>query len=302
MKKDRSHSSGLDIQAEYLTVAQYSAEDHAVTLVAIQPIAPDSAKSHEDAAGRELAALKTRFRFGDAEVNCSLAGTYAIVKKMPVDADETDVDAALSWELGQHIIGSVDEYAFDFEEYGTGADGLREFLVVAYRKEQVERLAGLLRRQKLTPGVIDIDMFALVNVFEANYPEMLAQPAMLLHAETGMARLVFTHHGKYVDHECFEVAQGIDPQTFGERLQEEVARLASQVTLAGGGIGVPIFAAGGLFVQPGYLEASSAAAGNVELLNPFNKIACRVGVDNGQLAAFLPQLSIAVGCALRGNE
>lgn len=302
MKKEHQQFSGLDIQAEYLTVAQYSPAEHAVMLVAIQPISPESGKTSEDAAGRELASLKTRFKFNDADVNCSLSGDYAVIKRVPVDPEEHDVDAALMWELGQNIIGSVDEYAFDFEEYGKSVDGLREYLVVAYRKDMVERMAALLKRQKLSPGVIDLDLFALVNVFEANYPEFGAEPVVLLHAESHNAKIILTHHGKYIDHECFLFTPGIDPHSFVEQLQAEVARLSSFATLSVGDRGVPVFAAGGLFVQPGFMEAAASAAGNIALLDPFKKIGCRVGVDSEQLAAFLPQLSIAVGCALRRIE
>ncbi|MBN1577141.1 MAG: pilus assembly protein PilM, partial [Chitinispirillaceae bacterium] len=206
------------------------------------------------------------------------------------------------WELGQHIIGSVDEYFFDYEQCGRSADGLKEYLIVAYRKEHVEHLTALLKRQKLTPGVIDLDLFALINVFDANYPEYGAQPAVLLHAESEKAQLIMTHHGKYIDHESIDYGPGTDPQTFAERLNAEVERLCSLVTLSGGGTGIPIFAAGGLFVQNGFLETVASVAGNVSLLHPFRKIGCRVGVDNDQLSAYLAQLCVAVGLALRGNE
>jgi Tfp pilus assembly PilM family ATPase len=302
MKKEQNCIVGVDIQKEYLTVAQYAPDDHAVMLVAIQPITLEGGATAVEAAGRELGALKNRFKFSDIEINCALPGDYAIVKKMPVDPEEKQVHAALTWELGQHIIGSIDDYFMDFEPCGQSADGLQEFLVVAYRKEQVAQLTSLLKRQKLAPGVIDLDLFAFINVFEANYPEYAEQPAILLHAETDRAKLIVTHHGKYVDHELIEYDAGIDPPTFAERLKAERQRLCSLANLTDEGDTVPVFAAGGLFVREGFLDQAASAAGNVGLLHPFRKIDCRVGVDQDQLSAYLAQLSIAVGLTLRGND
>jgi len=302
MKKEHNYIVGVDIQKEYLTVAQYAPDEHAVMLVAIQPITLDGEATATEAAGRELGALKNRFKFSDTEVNCALPGDFAIVKKMPVDPEEKQVHAALSWELGQHIIGSIDDYFMDFEPYGQSAEGLQEFLVVAYRKEQVAQLTSLIKRQKLVPGVIDLDLFAFINVFEANYPEYTEQPAILLHAETDKAKLIVTHHGKYVDHEILEYEEDIDPLTFAERLKTERQRLCSLVALTDAGDTIPVFAAGSIFVREGFLDHAASAAGNVALLHPFRKIDCRVGVDQDQLSAYLAQLSIAVGLTLRGND
>ncbi|MBN1309157.1 MAG: pilus assembly protein PilM [Chitinispirillaceae bacterium] len=302
MKPERNCISGLDIQHDYLTVAQYAPDDHAVMLVAIQPITAERGTSPDESLGRELGALRNRFKFVDADINCSLRGEYAIIKKVPVDPEEKEIGTALTWELGQHIIGSVDEYFFDYEECGRSADGLQEYLIVAYRKEHVEHMTALLRRQKLTPCIVDLDLFALINVFEANYPEFKAQPAVLLHAEGEKAQLILTHHGKYIDHESIDYGAMADPQTFAELLNAEVERLCSFATLSGKGTGIPIFTAGSLFIQDGFLESVASVAGNVSLLHPFRKIGCRVGLDNDQLSAYLAQLCVAVGLALRGNE
>jgi Tfp pilus assembly PilM family ATPase len=301
MKQTNATISGLDIQKEYLTVAQYNADEHAVMLVAIQPLSDGGNGSASPALSAEIGALKGKFKFGTAPVNCALSGEFAVIKKVPVESQEKNLDSALQWELGQQIIGSVEEYAFDYQHIGTGPDGIEEYLVVAYRKEQVDAFTSLLKRHKLSAGVVDLDLFALINVFEANYPEEAGRPVLLLHAETARAKLVMTHHGNYVDHDFFSYDDGIDPQTFAGLLQNASQRLCSITTLTGGVAEVPVYAAGSLFTQAGFLEALQSATGNVTLLHPFKKIGCRIGVDSEQLAAFLPQLSVAVGCALRGG-
>ncbi len=301
--KDRGKLiSGLDIQSDYLTIAQYAEDENAVVLVAIQPINCDEGVSALEAAAKELDILIKRFKFTNACINCSLPGDYAIVKKVPVDPEEKSVHRALSWELGQHIVGSLDEYVFDYESCGKSADGIDEYLIVAYRKGEVDNLTGFLKRRKLTPGVVDIDLFSLINVFEANYPDYREQPALILHAETEKAKMVITHHGKYIDHQCFDYTSRIDPNTFAGLLNRERIRLCSFATLSKQVTSIPIFACGGLFVRKEFLETSAVAAGNVEVLNPFRKIKCRVSMDNERLSTYIARLPLAVGLSLRGDQ
>ncbi|MBN1758477.1 MAG: pilus assembly protein PilM [Chitinispirillaceae bacterium] len=302
MKQTNATISGLDIQNEYLTVAQYNSDEHAVMLVAIQPLTGADGESSPSAVSAEIGALKNKFKFGTAPINYSLPGEFAIIKKMSVESQETDLDGALQWELGQHIIGAVDEYAFDYQQVGTGVDGINEYLMVAYRREQVDSFGTVLKRHKLVAGAVDLDLFALVNVFAANYPEATDRPALLLHAESTRAKLIMTHNENYIDYDSISYEEGTDPHTFAGLLQNTAQRLCSLTMLTGSSAEVPVFAAGALFTDGGYLETLRSATGNVELLHPFRKIGCRVGVDNEQLAAFLPQLSVAVGCALRGGD
>lgn len=302
MKQQNATFSGLDIQNEYLTVAQYNSDEHAVMLVAIQPLTGPSGGSASAAVSTEIGTLKSKFKFGTAPINCSLSGDFAIIKKLPVEPQEKSLQGALEWELSQHVIGAVEEYVFDYQHTGTGADGIDEYLVAACRREQVDAIGTLLKRHKLTGGTVDLDLFALINVFEANYPDMTDRPVLLLHAEGTRARLILTDHGRYIDHESFTYEDGTDPHTFAELLQAVSGRLCSMATLAGGAAAAPVFVTGSLVGQPAYLETLQSVTGNIDLLHPFRKVGCKVGVASEQLAAYLPQLAVAVGLAIRGGD
>ncbi len=120
------HSTGLDIQHEYLTLAQYDPGEHAVTMVAIQPITASGSASPIEAAGDDLDSLRGRYKLVSGVINCALRGDYTILKKLSVDPQEDNVDGALAWELGQHLVGDVDEYLVDYEPIGKKPDGLQE--------------------------------------------------------------------------------------------------------------------------------------------------------------------------------
>lgn len=291
MKTSKNCSSGLDIQKEYVTLAQYVPDDHAVTMVAIQPV--ESA----DTGGfplRELKTLKNKFKFSGTPVACSLAGDNAIVKKIQVDNNEKNIHDVVKWELGQQIIGDPEDYAWDYQECGTGTDSLKQVLLAAYRQDTMDDLYLLLKQNKMAPVVVDLDLFALINVFEANYDDLISQQVGLVHAEADHAAVVLTQNGTYLEHECFTYGMNTDARGFAGQLQAAVQRI---------GVGtVPLFCAGSLFTQEGYLDSVRQLYQNFDLLHPFRKVGCRIGVDNEQLSGYLPQLAIAVGLALRGNE
>lgn len=291
MKTSNNCWSGLDIQKEYVTLAQYVPDDNTVTMVAIQAIESPDAGSLPL---KELKILKNKFKLSGTPVICSLPGENAIVKKVLVDKGGSDLHAVVRWELEQQIIGDPEEYAWDYQEYGTQADSPKQMLLVAYRQDTMDDLYLLLKQNRMTPSVIDLDAFALINVFEANYDEFIAQPAVLVHAEGEKACVVLTRNGTYLDHDCFSYPYGLEAGQFAMQLQDALQRLGSGAA--------PVFCAGSLFKQEGYIDSVKSGCGSAELLHPFRKIGCRVGVDNEQLSAYLSQLVIAVGLALRGNE
>ena len=44
---------------------------------------------------------------------CAIPSERVVIKKIPLDRGEADIDEALRWEIEQHIIGSIDDYVLD---------------------------------------------------------------------------------------------------------------------------------------------------------------------------------------------
>jgi len=298
MKEAKEIFYGLDIQKEYIAVAQYSRLQNAVTLVALQPVSGNRYETLSE----ELGILRSKFKFIDSRVNCSLPADYAIVKTLPLDAGEKDIEAALAWELEQNIIGSPDEYVFDYQPLESTENGMMYYQVIAYRKERVNELSSLLKAHKLTPRCVDIDMLALVNMFEVSYPELVSRPAVLVHAETADARCILTQNGKLVDYECIRFDPDTDPRSFSEQIASALPRLVSPAGTPVDKNNVPLFAAGMLYTNEAFLEQTKPVLPTTALLHPFRKIECRIGITEDKLASYLPQLTVAVGLAFRGDE
>jgi Tfp pilus assembly PilM family ATPase len=304
MKKTTNYISGLDIQREYISIAQYSPDEKAVFNVAIQPISSGDTLELWECAGKGLKELNVKFKFSSRDIVCSLPTEYAIVKWIDVENEEPDLKGFLEWELSQQIIGSIDEYSFDFQECSSKpGNNAKEYLVVAYRNEHVQKIASFIKELKLIPQIVDLDVFAIVNTFEANYPERISEPTILIHGEGEKTKIIFTRNGIFIDLECLDYTYGtITPEIYAQKLNQEIGRILSKNQVAVTQENLNVFFTGALFSQAEYTESVSAEIGRGNLLNPFRKIGCRVGVENEQLMAYASQLAVAVGLAIRGVQ
>jgi Tfp pilus assembly PilM family ATPase len=296
--------SGLDFQKDYISIAQFIPDEQSVTLVAIQPIENGADGELWDKVARELKGLKGKFKFTSPDVVCSLPSEYAIVKRMAIDSDEQEPSDVIEWELSQQIIGSMDDYIFDFQEAGQSKeDGLVEYLVVAYRNQVVQKITSIARNCKLNPLVVDLDICALINVFEANYRERLSAPAIIVHAENGLSKLILAQNSNLLDFATFAYdAALIEGDLYADRLQGEIGRFLSVNGTFVSGDPIGVYLSGSFFSQSAFLETVVNTVPNSELLYPFRKLDCRIGVDEEQLKKYAAQLSVAVGLALRGND
>jgi Tfp pilus assembly PilM family ATPase len=303
MRTTKKYLSGLDIQSDYMSIAQYSLQENAVLSVAIQPFSVDKGGDSWECAEQELKKLKNKFKFYSPEVACSLPSEHAIIKHIQLESEETEVGELLKWELAQQIIGPIDEYSFDFQECTSEDGNLKNYLTVAFRNTLVERFLILLKGMKLNPQVIDLDAFAIINTFEANYRERIYTPAVIVHGESEKTKIILTRNGDYIDMDCFcYTYESLNAETYSMQLQSEINRFLAMNKKIDCQPRVSLYFTGSLFSQVEFRDAVFAKMGNGELLYPFRKIGCRIAIDSDQLMTYAPQLAVAVGLALRGNE
>ena len=302
MKKNTQFINSIDIQKEYLSIVKYSPQDNAVVLMAIQPMATGGVDTIWSRTSTALHELKTKYKFTSPEIICSIPAEFAFVKRLVVDKTIAKSPEMLEWEFSQHLLGSMEEYAVDFQYDGIyQSQQCGEYLAVAYRKENLDHLLSALKILKLKPQVVDLDMFAIVNVFEANYKDRISEPVILVHSEGGKTKILLTQDGCFIDTHIFESEnEQSDSVMYAERFAEELnsfvkynsTRLTQSASL---------FFTGSLFSDQEFFNAVVSKTGYGELLNPFREIGCRVGTASDQMT-YAPQLAVAVGLALRGYE
>jgi len=105
-------------------------------------------------------------------VATSISGHSVIIRKvqLPIMTEE-EMEASIQWEAEQYIPFEVSEVNLDFQILGPDAKDPSQMsvILVAAKKDFVNDYVAVFRECGLNPLVMDIDAFAMENVFEVNY-------------------------------------------------------------------------------------------------------------------------------------
>lgn len=87
------------------------------------------------------------------------------VLTLPASLDDDEIEARIQLESDQHIPFPFAEVAFDFQRLSVDVrSGRQNVLLVACRRQDVDRLAGTLLEAGLEPEAVDVDTFAMERV------------------------------------------------------------------------------------------------------------------------------------------
>ncbi len=105
-------------------------------------------------------------------VATSISGHSVIIRKiqLPIMTEE-EMEASIQWEAEQYIPFEISEVNLDFQILGPDANdaSLMNVILVAAKKDFVNDYVALFKECGLNPQVMDIDCFAVENVYEVNY-------------------------------------------------------------------------------------------------------------------------------------
>jgi type IV pilus assembly protein PilM len=105
-------------------------------------------------------------------VALSIGGYSVIVKKISVQSTtEEQLQETIQFEAEQYIPFDINDVNLDFQILGENDNNPNQMnvLLVAAKKEMVNDYVHLAELAGLEPRIIDVDAFALQNVFELNY-------------------------------------------------------------------------------------------------------------------------------------
>jgi len=107
-------------------------------------------------------------------VAISVSGHSVIVKNisMPV-MTEKELEETIKLEAEQHIPFEIDDVNIDFQILGEPSEDKNQMdvLLVAAKKDIINDYIGVIKEAGLDIVVMDVDPFALGNMFEINYPD-----------------------------------------------------------------------------------------------------------------------------------
>ena len=296
------------------------------------------ANSAAAAIERIFGAQKSKTR----SVAISVSGHSVIIKRIAVPAaNQEELPGAVPYEAQQHVPFDIADVNLSYHVLGPapGGGGF-DLILVAVKKEKVQNHTNVVTQAGATPVVLDIDAFALQNAFELSYGPHTDHASALLNVGASMMNInivrggapLFTRDvtvgGNQYTHTLqkelglsFEAAEKLkidknsspDHQdrraehlrSVSEILLLEIAKTFDFFRQTSPSESIhDIYLAGGTARTEGLMDLLTGEFNvPVEMMNPFRRIAVHPDkFDSSYIADVAPQMSVAVGLALRSFD
>jgi type IV pilus assembly protein PilM len=272
-------------------------------------------------------------------VATSISGHSVIIRKiqLPIMTEE-ELEASIQWEAEQYIPFEISEVNLDFQITGPDSNdpSVMNVILVAAKKDFVNDYVAVLKECGLNPVVMDVDCFAVENVFEANYGTggdivaliNMGASAMNVNVLKGGAS-IFTRDiqvgGNMINEEIQkrlgltgedaervklgEELDGINPKAVAEIIAEASETLAQEVhrsldfftTTSADEKVHSVYITGGVAKIPEVRESLGRRMGiSVQVMNPFHQVvASEKDFDPEYIRSVGPLFSVAAGLAMR---
>ena len=115
--------------------------------------------------------LMTKQKIKNKNCSISVSGHSVIVKKISVSQmTQEELDESIQWEAEQYIPFDINDVNIDSEILPQSREhGRMDILLVAAKKDLINEHTAIITEASLNPMVVDVDAFALQNMFEVNY-------------------------------------------------------------------------------------------------------------------------------------
>ncbi|MGD8282766.1 MAG: type IV pilus assembly protein PilM [Desulfobacterales bacterium] len=175
-KKD--HLVGLDIGSRSIKAAELAVTKRGRTLKRFGVVDIDQGAIEEgtinnpEAVAERIQELFKSYNIKENNVAVSIGGYSVIVKKINVQTmAEEQLQETIQFEAEQYIPFDISDVNLDFQILGENKSNPSQMSVflVAAKKEMVNDYINLANLAGLNPCIVDVEAFALQNIFEANY-------------------------------------------------------------------------------------------------------------------------------------
>ncbi len=105
-----------------------------------------------------------------------LYGPNTMTKRLNVpEGSKEEIEDHIMWEAEQYITFGADESQISFDILGENEGGGNDAIVAAARTDLVENFSKILVEAKITTKIVDLNVFAISNVFEEVYKDNLEE-------------------------------------------------------------------------------------------------------------------------------
>ena len=127
---------------------------------------------HAELLEQTINTLFSEYKIKNKNVAISISGHPVIIKKITTDLmPEDELENTLPFEAEQYIPFSLDEVNLDFQILGPceDKDNKMNVMLVAAKRAMISDYVSVLQNAGLKAVIVDIDVFALENMFICNY-------------------------------------------------------------------------------------------------------------------------------------
>jgi type IV pilus assembly protein PilM len=158
----------------------------------------DGAIMNASAVVDALNELITQEKVKNRMVATSVSGHSVIVKKIKLpQMSEQELEESIQWEAEQYIPFDVTDVNIGVQILGQDEQdvGQMDVLLVAAKKDLINDYTNVLTEAGLAPLIMDVDAFAIENMFEANYGAPEGQTVLLANIGASTINLNILRNG-----------------------------------------------------------------------------------------------------------
>lgn len=343
--KKKTNLVGLDIGSNTIKAAEVIETKagnalHNFGMLNIPPgIVEEGAIKDHDIVSAAIRELFSANNIKNKNVAISIGGYSVIVKKISVQTmTEDELQETIHFEAEQYIPFDISDVNLDFQILGENEQNPNQMnvLLVAAKKEMVDDYIHLVELAGLHTVIIDIDAFALQNIFEFNYTTEEESVALIdIGASKTSLNILKGYSSVFmrdVSLGCGQINQQIvtladcsveeaEEIKHSEKPEiisaENLANIVSSVvsdwtteirraieffysTYPDDHISKIILSGGGANIMEFRHLLSDEISTEVEIINPFDKFAIESdSLDSSYLEKIAPQAAICMGLAIR---
>ncbi len=175
MAKKEQLITGVDIGSHAIKVCQLQKTGKGYKLVAVGSttllpgVVEDGILQEPDTVGQAISSLFKNLKIKNPKIGISISGYSVIVKKINLEYMEDDeLLEYITAEAEQYIPFDINDVYLDFQKLPTSSqeEDRSDIMLVAAKKDVIDDYLLMLGEQKLKPVLVDVDGFALENIWE----------------------------------------------------------------------------------------------------------------------------------------
>lgn len=169
---------GLDIGSKHIKVVQLkeikgSRRLERLGIVTLQPeLIVDGSILDSTKVVEAIKELVSNTGIKAKDVTLSVSGhSSVIIKRVSLpQMTEEELDEQIRFEAEQYIPFDIEDVSLDFQILGPAeSENMMDVLIVAVKKDKIGEYVTVVKDAGLNPVIVDVDAFALENMYELNY-------------------------------------------------------------------------------------------------------------------------------------